>query len=83
MCVGYLSSEHARVARYILRHSNHMYRVVETPDFQPFYETPIQLQFDIPSQLGNKILDRVNDVCGHAFRIPTTVMASFESGDES
>lgn len=68
VCVGYLSREHASVAREILRHTEaSRYRLFAVPDFDQEYETSIALEFiDLESSKTVSLIDQVFDVCGKA-----------------
>merc|ERR1712003_451932 len=70
--VGYLSSEHARVARAIMGHSIGQ-PTIKVPDFSHVYETRLEMRFIVDtSRNTTRLVDSVRDVCGEATMVLTT-----------
>ena len=66
--IGYLSAEHARMARRLLEASGNRYGLVELPDLTRTHETRIKLRFVVPSQIAQELEDGIWDVCGKVRR---------------
>lgn len=65
--IGHLSREHARVCRAYLEASDNLYRRLELPDLQPFYETRLRLGFEIPENSKMNLIHHTLDTCGKVY----------------
>jgi hypothetical protein len=68
--IGHLSREHARVCRAYLEASDNLYRRLELPDLDPFYETDetrLRLGFEIPENSKMNLIHHTIDTGGDVF----------------